>query len=115
MPPILCLPDGLLRFRVMSGTPDTLEVKAIVPFANAANGLPDGANVTDSVSTISAYISFDVWRTFDRLQGRAGVLVLDRVGTLVLELGFEEVFLQTSQQSSPLRPGSWTHKALVPR
>lgn len=70
---MLCFPDGLVRDRVMSGTPDTFDVNAMVPFANAASGLPDGARVTDSVSTISAYISFDVCRTFARLHGKAGV------------------------------------------
>lgn len=57
----------------MSGTPEILEVKAIVPFAKAARGRPEGARVTDSVSTISTYISLEVCRTFARRQGRAGV------------------------------------------
>ena len=58
-------------FNVISGTPETLEVNAMVPLANAAKGLPDGASVTDRVSTISAYISLDVCRTLARLHGRA--------------------------------------------
>lgn len=92
MPPMLCLPDGLLSVRVMSGTPDTFEVKAMVPLANAARGRPEGASVTVKVSTISAYISFDVWRTFARLQGKAGVLVEDIEG--MLQAGFcKGVFL----------------------
>lgn len=49
----LCFPDGEERIKIKSGTPDILEVKAIVPFENAASGRPDGANVTDNVSTIS--------------------------------------------------------------
>lgn len=70
---MLCFPDGLVRERVISGTPETFDVKAIVPFAKAAKGLPDGASVTDRVSTTSAYISFEVCRTFARLQGKDGV------------------------------------------
>lgn len=74
-------------FRVISGTPDTLEVNAIVPFAKAASGLPEGASVTDKVSTISAYISFDVCRTFALLHGKEvefdgrmeGVLELEKL------------------------------------
>ena len=57
-----------------SGTPESFAVKAIVPLANAAKGRPEGANVTERVSTISTYISFEVCRTFARLQGIAGVL-----------------------------------------
>ena len=56
----------------MSGTPETLDVNAIVPFANAASGRPDGARVTVRVSTTSAYSSFEVCLTLDLLQGRAG-------------------------------------------
>ena len=51
------------RFKFKSGTPLTLEVKAMLPFANAARGRPDGANVTDSDSTISTYSSLLVCRT----------------------------------------------------
>lgn len=47
---------------------------AIVPFANAASGLPEGARVTDKVSMRSTYSSLDVCRTFALRQGRAGVL-----------------------------------------
>lgn len=68
-----CLPDGVDRFRSRSGTPDIFDVNAIVPFANAANGRPDGARVTVSVSTRSTYNSFEVCRTFALLQGSAGV------------------------------------------
>jgi len=39
--------------RRRSGTPDILDVNAIEPFAKAANGRPDGARVTETVSTIS--------------------------------------------------------------
>lgn len=45
-----CLPDGVERVNSRSGTPEIFDVHAIVPFANAANGLPDGASVTESVS-----------------------------------------------------------------
>lgn len=91
---MLCLPDGLVRLSKMSGTPDTLAVNAIVPLANAANGFPDGASVTDSVSTTSAYNSFEVCRTLARLQGRAGVLEGIRDGALEVEkLAFSGGFL----------------------
>jgi len=69
--PRLCFPDGLVMFKVISGTPDTLQVNAIVPLAKAASGLPEGASVTDKVSTISAYISLDVCRTLALLHGKA--------------------------------------------
>ena len=61
------------RFKRRSGTPEIFDVKAIVPFANAANGRPDGARVTVSVSTRSTYNSFEVCRTFALLHGKAGV------------------------------------------
>jgi hypothetical protein len=69
----LCFPDGVERFNKRSGTPEILDVKAIVPFAKAARGRPDGASVTESVSTRSTYNSFDVCRTFALRHGRAGV------------------------------------------
>lgn len=75
MPAILCLPDGLLKLSVTSGTPDTFAVKAIEPLAKAASGRPEGARVTDRVSMISAYNSFEVWRTFALRHGSAGVFV----------------------------------------
>lgn len=62
----------------MSGTPDIFDVKTMLPLAKAANGRPEGARVTDRVSITSAYISFEVCRTFALLQGRAGVFVLLR-------------------------------------
>lgn len=90
MPPRLCFPGGLVRVRVISGTPDTFDVKAIVPLAKAASGLPEGASVTDRVSTTSAYISLDVCRTFARLHGRAGVFE----GSTDGELEFEKLALR---------------------
>lgn len=45
---------------------------AIVPEANAESSLPEGAIVTERVSIISTYISFDVWRTPGRRHGIAG-------------------------------------------
>lgn len=45
---------------------------AIVPEANAERSRPEGAIVTDSVSIISTYISFEVWRTPGRRHGIAG-------------------------------------------
>jgi hypothetical protein len=101
---MLCLPDGLVNVNVMSGTPETLEVNAIVPLANAASGLPDGARVTDNVSTTSAYISLEVCRTFDRRQGRAGVLLLANVEKLEPEIGFEGVFLEKGQNLYSQQP-----------
>lgn len=45
----------------------------MVPFANAAKGRPEGANVTDKVSTKSTYSSLEVCRTFALRHGKAGV------------------------------------------
>lgn len=91
---MLCFPEGLLNVKVMSGTPDTFDVKAILPFANADSGRPEGASVTDRVSMTSAYISFEVWRTFARLHGKAGVFVAASDGVLEPEtLGLEELLL----------------------
>jgi hypothetical protein len=73
MAPILCFPEGLFSDKVMSGTPEILDVNAMLPFAKAANGLPEGASVTDKVSMMSAYISLDVCRTLDLRHGNAGV------------------------------------------
>lgn len=84
MLPKLCFPDGPVRVRTISGTPDTLDVKAMVPLANAARGRPDGASVTESVSTKSAYSSLDVWRTFARRQGSAEPFCATSVGALEL-------------------------------
>jgi hypothetical protein len=70
---MFCLPDGVDRFSKRSGTPDIFEVKAMVPFANAAKGRPEGARVTDNVSTKSTYSSLDVCRTFALRHGKAGV------------------------------------------
>lgn len=57
------------RVRVMSGTPDSLDVQAMVPFANADRGRPEGASMTDRDSMTSTYISLDVCRTLARRQG----------------------------------------------
>lgn len=72
---IACLPPGTVRLRTRSGTPEILEVKAIEPLANAARGRPDGASVTERVSTMSTYSSLLVCRTLARRQGIAGPLV----------------------------------------
>lgn len=95
--PRLCLPDGLVRFTVMSGTPDTLAVNAIVPFAKAASGLPEGARVTDKVSTTSAYISLEVCRTFARRHGSAVPLVGFIVGVFEEELSCDFLHLVRSR------------------
>lgn len=71
---MFCLPEGVERFSKRSGTPEIFEVKAIVPFAKADNGRPEGAIVTERVSTKSTYNSLEVCRTFALRQGRAGVL-----------------------------------------
>jgi hypothetical protein len=70
---MFCLPDGVERLSRRSGTPEIFEVKAMVPFAKAAKGRPEGAMVTWSVSTKSTYSSLDVCRTFALRHGRAGV------------------------------------------
>jgi hypothetical protein len=70
---MFCLPDGVERFNSRSGTPDIFDVKAIVPFAKAARGRPEGAKVTESVSTKSTYSSLEVCRTFALRHGKAGV------------------------------------------
>ena len=67
-----------------SGIPETLEVKAMVPLAKAERGLPEGARVTESVSTTSAYISLEVCLTLERRQGNAGALEAMREGELEL-------------------------------
>jgi hypothetical protein len=58
-----------------SGTPLILAVKAIEPAAIADIGLPDGAKITDRLSTMSTYSSFDVCRTLDLRHGIAGPLL----------------------------------------
>jgi hypothetical protein len=50
--------------------------------AKAASGRPEGASVTVRVSTTSAYISFEVCRTFARRQGNAGAFDAIRDGAL---------------------------------
>ena len=54
--------------------PDTFAVKAMVPFAIAESGRPDGESVTHSVSTMSTYISLLVCLTFALRQGTGDVL-----------------------------------------
>ena len=70
-------PPDAERVSSRSGTPEILDVNAIEPFANAASGRPDGASVTESVSTMSTYSSLLVCRTFARRQGIAGPLVVE--------------------------------------
>lgn len=53
--------------------PETLAVKAIVPFAIADKGRPEGEIVTASVSTISTYISLLVCLTFALRHGTGEV------------------------------------------
>lgn len=93
---MLCFPDGLPSVTRTSGTPDTFDVNAMVPLANAAKGLPEGASVTDKVSTTSAYSSFEVCRTLARLHGKAGVLAAIRDGEGELEkFVFNGLFLHS--------------------
>lgn len=73
----LCFPDGVDRVSCRSGTPESFEVNAMVPLANAARGLPEGAKVTDKVSIMSTYISFEVCRTLALLHGSDGALVFN--------------------------------------
>ena len=65
-------PPAVERVRSTSGTPDILELQTMEPLAKADNGLPDGAKMTDSCSTMSMYNSLLVWRTFAFRQGIAG-------------------------------------------
>lgn len=75
------LPPGAESVRTSSGTPEILEVNAILPFAKAASGMPDGAKVTERVSTMSTYSSLLVWRTFARRQGMAGPAVVEPIAS----------------------------------
>lgn len=52
-----------------SGIPESLDVKAIVPFERAAMGRPEGAIVAVMSSIKSTYSSLFVWRTLERRQG----------------------------------------------
>lgn len=117
MPPRLCLPDGLVRLTVMSGTPETLAVNAIVPFAKAASGRPEGARVTDNVSTTSAYNSFEVCRTFARLHGKAGVFDAIRVGGLEFEKLLPKgafLLLHQSRHTSDCVPCTYPGRFMLP-
>lgn len=71
------MPPGALSWRIRSGTPETLAVKAMVPNARAERGRPDGASVTERVSTMSTYNSLLVWRTLARRQGTGLLFVAD--------------------------------------
>lgn len=93
-----------MRLRRTSGTPDTLHVKTIEPFAKAAKGRPDGASVTVKVSMMSAYSSFEVCLTLARRHGSADVFE----GRIEGELEFEKLvarfpgFLGKSCQHRPV-------------
>lgn len=50
-------------------------MRAIVPDTKAESNRPEGAMVTDKVSTISTYSSLDVCRTLGLLHGIAGPCV----------------------------------------
>lgn len=50
---IFCFPLGVLKLNNISGTPEISAVKAMVPFANAERGRPEGAIMTERVSTMS--------------------------------------------------------------
>lgn len=80
------MPPGQPSCNSRSGTPDTLAVKAIVPFAIADSGRPDGESVTSNVSTISTYISFDVCLTFAL---RHGIVELAGAGLVGPKLGLD--------------------------
>ena len=70
----LLVPPGALRTRSRSGTPLILAVKAMEPATVAEMGWPDGARITERLSSMSTYSSFDVCRTFVLLHGMAGPL-----------------------------------------
>ena len=50
---MVCFPLGTERVRRRSGTPETLAVKRIEPWAKAESGRPEGARITARVSTMS--------------------------------------------------------------
>lgn len=54
-----------------SGIPEILALKAMVPCAKAETGRPEGANITERISTMSTYSSFDVCFTFERRHSTA--------------------------------------------
>ena len=68
------VPPGAVRLSNSSGTPDILEVKSMDPSARAEIGLPDGANTTARLSTMSTYSSLLVCLTFCFRHGIAGPL-----------------------------------------
>ena len=70
---MFCFPEGVLRLRRMSGTPETSAVNAMVPLAKAERGRPEGAIITERVSTMSTYNRGEMCFTLERRQGRAGV------------------------------------------
>ena len=73
MESIFCFPDGVLKLKRISGTPETSAVNAIVPFEKAERGRPEGAIITERVSIISTYKRGEMCFTLERRQGRAGV------------------------------------------
>src|ERR1700733_8677902 len=70
----LLVPPGALKTRSRSGTPLILAVKAMEPATVAEIGWPDGARITERLSSMSTYSSFEVCRTFVLLHGMAGPL-----------------------------------------
>lgn len=70
----LILP-GADRVKSRSGMPEILAVNSIDPAIRADIKRPEGARMTERLSTISTYNSFDVCRTLERLHGIAGPLV----------------------------------------
>lgn len=105
---MLCCPDGEESVRSRSGTPDILAVNAIVPFANAAIGRPEGANVTDNVSMMSTYNSLDVWRTFALRHGSAGVLEAEAPRDDIPGMAVEEL-----PEELDVKPGFLRHSTSV--
>jgi len=103
----LCFPEGPVIVIKMSGTPETLLVKAMVPFANAASGRPEGAMVTLRDSTTSAYSSLLVCRTFALRHGSAGVVAAIKDGALELEKLVAKLgFLEATRQYGRGQPAS---------
>jgi hypothetical protein len=106
-----CFPDGVERFSKRSGTPDIFDVKAMVPLAKAAKGRPEGAKVTDSVSTKSTYNSLDVCRTFALRHGKAGVFAASEPEEDMADI-FEDAekpgLLETRISPSKIPPARYT-------
>lgn len=81
----------------------------MVPFAKAESGRPEGARVTESVSTMSTYSSLLVCRTFARRHGTARVSwpILEGLRTLRGRLRLPPVAaLREGEELIHVKPGT---------